>query len=213
LFLNLNLIFVRDASNKGASSIMESKINTPVISFQSAKEWRTWLSKNSQVSNGVWLKIFKKDSNEKTITYAEALEESLCYGWIDGQKKSFDEQAWLQKFCPRRPKSIWSKVNIAHIERLTKAGKMKPQGLQAVASAKADGRWEMAYDSPSKMTVPDYFIKELSKNKKAHEFYKTLNKANLFSIAFKLQTAKKPETRQKRMEAIIDMLSKGQKFH
>src|SRR5579859_6925514 len=130
---------------------MESKANTPVITFQSAKEWRTWLSKNSQVSNGVWLKIFKKDSNEKTITYAEALEESLCYGWIDGQKKSFDEQAWLQKFCPRGAKSIWSKVNIAHIERLTKAGKMKQQGLKTVASAKADGRWEKAYDSPSKM--------------------------------------------------------------
>ncbi|MES2141057.1 MAG: YdeI/OmpD-associated family protein [Bacteroidota bacterium] len=192
---------------------MESKINMPVIEFQTAEEWRTWLSKNSQVSNGVWLKIFKKDSNEKTITYAEALEESLCYGWIDGQKKSFDKQAWLQKFCPRGPKSIWSKVNVAHIERLTKAGKMKPQGLKAVASAKADGRWEKAYDSPSKMTVPDDFIKELSKNKKAHEFYKTLNKANLFSIAFRLQTAKKTETRQKRMKVILDMLSKGQKFH
>lgn len=192
---------------------MESKINMPVIEFQSAKEWRTWLSKNAQVSKGVWLKIFKKDSNEKTITYAEALEESLCYGWIDGQKKSFDEQAWLQKFCPRGAKSIWSKVNIAHIERLTKAGKMKPQGLKAVTSAKADGRWEKAYDSPSKMTVPDDFIKQLSKNKKAHEFYKTLNRANLFAIVFRLQTAKKPETKQKRMEVIIDMLSKGQKFH
>lgn len=192
---------------------MESKVSLPVISFQSAKEWRTWLSKNSQVSDGVWLKIFKKESKEKTITYAEALEESLCYGWIDGQKKSFDKQAWLQKFCPRRPKSIWSKVNIAHVERLTKAGKMKPQGLKAVTSAKADGRWEKAYDSPSKMTVPDDFIKELGKNKKALEFYKTLNRANLFSIAFRLQTAKKPETRQKRMDVILDMLSKGQKFH
>ncbi|HTA82086.1 MAG TPA: YdeI/OmpD-associated family protein [Bacteroidia bacterium] len=192
---------------------MESKINMPVIEFQSAEEWRTWLSKNSEVSKGVWLKIFKKDSNEKTITYAEALEESLCYGWIDGQKKSFDKQAWLQKFCPRGAKSIWSKVNIAHVERLTKEGKMKPQGLKVVALAKADGRWEKAYDSPSKMTVPDDFIKELSKDKKAYEFYKTLNKANLFSIAFRLQTAKKPETRQKRMDAILDMLSKGQKFH
>ena len=192
---------------------MESKDNLPVISFQSAQEWRAWLSKNSQVSDGVWLKIFKKESKEKTITYAEALEESLCYGWIDGQKKSLDKQAWLQKFCPRGAKSIWSKVNIAHIERLTKAGKMTPQGLKAVASAKADGRWEKAYDSPSKMTAPDDFMKELSKNKKALEFYKTLNRANQFSIAFRLQTAKKPETRQKRMEVILDMLSKGEKFH
>jgi uncharacterized protein YdeI (YjbR/CyaY-like superfamily) len=192
---------------------MESKISIPVIEFQSAKEWRTWLSKNAEGSKGVWLKIFKKDSNKKTITYAEALEESLCYGWIDGQKKSFDTQAWLQKFCPRGARSIWSKVNVAHIERLTKAGKMRPQGLKAVTSAKADGRWEKAYDSPSKMTAPDDFIKELSKNKKAYAFYKTLNKANLFAIAFRLQTAKKPETRQKRMEVILEMLSKGQKFH
>ena len=118
-----------------------------------------------------------------------------------------------KNFAQGGAKSIWSKVNIAHIERLTKAGKMKPQGLEAVAAAKADGRWEQAYDSPSKMTVPDDFIKQLSKNKKAHEFFKTLNKTNLYSIAFKLQTAKKPETRQKRMEVIIDMLSKGQKFH
>ncbi len=192
---------------------MESKASMPVMAFKTAKEWRTWLSENSLVSIGVWMKISKKDSKEKTITYAEALEESLCYGWIDGQKKSLDEQAWLQKFCPRGPKSIWSKVNIAHVENLTKAGKMEPEGLKAVASAKADGRWEAAYDSPSKMNVPDDFINELSKNKKALEFYKTLNRANLFSIVFRLQTAKKPETRQKRVEVIVDMLSKGEKFH
>lgn len=192
---------------------MENKASMSVIAFQSAKEWCSWLSKNSLVSNGVWLKIFKNDSKEKTITYSEALEESLCYGWIDGQKKSFDNQSWLQKFCPRGPKSIWSKVNISHIERLTKIGKMKPQGLKAVALAKADGRWEQAYDSPSKMTIPDDFIKELQKNKRALGFYKTLNKSNLYSIAFRLQTAKKIETRQKRMDVILDMLEKGEKFH
>lgn len=192
---------------------MADKNILPVIAFQSAKEWRDWLQKNSEASKGIWMKISKKDSKEKTITYAEALDESLCYGWIDGQKKTFDKQAWLQKFCPRGPKSIWSKVNITHIERLTKAGKMMPQGLKAVASAKADGRWTKAYDSPSKTTIPDDFLKELKKNKKAYEFYKTLNKANLYSIAFRLQTAKKPETRQKRMELILHMLSKEQKFH
>lgn len=192
---------------------MKSKADMPVISFQSAKDWSAWLSKNAQTSKGVWLKIFKKDSKEKTVTYAEALEESLCYGWIDGQKKSFDELAWLQKFCPRRPKSIWSKVNVAHIERLTKEGRMKPQGLKEVAAAKEDGRWEKAYDAQSTMSIPDDFMKALSKNKKAAEFYKSLNKANLFAIAFRLQTAKKPETRQKRMELILEMLSKGQKFH
>jgi len=192
---------------------MTSKINIPVMAFQSAMEWRTWLTKNAQNSKGIWLKIFKKDSTEKTITYAEALDEALCFGWIDGQKNSFDQQAWLQKFCPRSPKSIWSKVNIEHIERLTKLGKMEPAGLIAVEAAKADGRWDMAYDSSSKMSVPDDFIKELIKDKKAHEFFKTLNKANLYAITFRLQTAKKPETRQKRVKTILDMLSKGQKFH
>ena len=192
---------------------MESKVDLPVISFQSAKVWRSWLSKNAPASTGVWIKIFKKESKEKSITYVEALDEALCYGWIDGQKKSLDKQAWLQKFCPRGSKSIWSKVNITHIERLTKAGKMKPQGLKAVAAAKADGRWEKAYDSPRNMTVPDDFIKELSKNKKSLEFFKTLNRANLYAIVFRLQTAKKPETRQKRMLAILEMLSKGEKFH
>lgn len=192
---------------------MENKDSLPVMAFQSAKEWRSWLSKNSRASKGLWLKIFKTDSNEKTVTYAEALEESLCYGWIDGQKKSFDKQSWLQKFCPRGPKSIWSKVNIAHIERLTEMGKMKPQGLKAVELAKADGRWEHAYDPPSKMSIPDDFIKELRKNKKAFEFYKTLNKSNLYAIAFRLQTAKKIETRTKRMAVILEMLEKGEKFH
>ena len=181
--------------------------------FKSAEEWRGWLSNNATISVGVWMKISKKEAPEKTITYAEALQESLCYGWIDGQKKSHDEQAWLQKFCPRRPKSIWSKVNIAHIENLTQAGKMTPEGMKAVAAAKADGRWEAAYDSPRNMTVPDDFVQELNKNKKALEFYKTLNKANVYAIAFRLHTAKKPETRQKRMGVIIDMLSKGEKFH
>jgi uncharacterized protein YdeI (YjbR/CyaY-like superfamily) len=192
---------------------MESKANQPVLAFQSAKAWRAWLSENHLTSNGIWMKIFKKDSKEKTITYVEALDESLCFGWIDGQKKSHDTQAWLQKFCPRGPKSIWSKVNITHIERLTKAGKMKPQGLNVVASAKADGRWERAYDSPSTMTVPDDFLKALRKDKKAYAFYKTLNKSNLYAIAFRLQTAKKPETRLKRMAVILEMLSKEQKFH
>jgi uncharacterized protein YdeI (YjbR/CyaY-like superfamily) len=192
---------------------MESKDSIPSIAFKTPKEWRDWLSENAQTSAGVWLSIAKKGSNEKTVTYAEALEEALCFGWIDGPKKSIDEHAWLQKFCPRGAKSIWSKVNIAHIERLTKAGKMEPDGLKAVAAAKADGRWEAAYDSSSKMTIPDDLISELHKNKKALEFYNTLNKANLFAIVFRLQTAKKPETRQKRMAFILDMLSKGQKFH
>jgi uncharacterized protein YdeI (YjbR/CyaY-like superfamily) len=191
-----------------------TKLNTiPIIEFKTAKTFETWLEKNHDNSNGLWLKIFKKDSGEKTVSYAEALDVALCYGWIDGQKQAYDEQAWLQKFCPRRAKSIWSKINIGHVERLINERRMRPAGLKAVEKAKEDGSWEKAYDSPSKMTIPEDFLKELSKNKKAEAFFKGLNKTNLFSIGFRLQTAKKQETREKRMKEIIEMLAKGEKFH
>lgn len=187
--------------------------STPIIGFETAETFETWLEKNHASSTGIWLKIFKKNSGVQTISYAQALDEALCFGWIDGQKKSFDEKAFLQKFCPRRPKSIWSKINIGHVERLSEAKRMRPAGMKAVDQAKEDGRWAQAYDSPSKMTIPDDFLTALSKNKKAGLFFKTLNKANLFAIGFRLQTAKKQETRDKRMKDIIDMLSRGEKFH
>lgn len=190
-----------------------TKLNTiPTMEFKTAKAFETWLAKNHDNSNGLWLKIFKKDSGKKTISYAEALDTALCYGWIDGQKQAYDEEAWLQKFCPRKPKSIWSKINTGHVERLIKEGRMRPAGLKAVETAKADGGWEKAYDSPRKMTIPENFLKELSKNKKAEAFFKDLNKTNLFSIGFRLSTAKKQETREKRMKEIIEMLAKGEKF-
>lgn len=190
-----------------------TKLNTiPIIEFKTSETFETWLKNNHDNSNGLWMKIFKKNSGEKTISYAEALDVALCYGWIDGQKQAFDEQAWLQKFCRRRDKSIWSKINIGHVERLINEGRMKPEGLQAVEKAKADGNWEKAYDSPSKMTIPEDFLTELSKNKTAEAFFMSLNKTNLFSIGFRLQTAKKQETREKRMREIIEMLARGEKF-
>ncbi|MGV3760946.1 YdeI/OmpD-associated family protein [Parapedobacter sp.] len=184
----------------------------PIVGFQTANAFETWLAKHHHDPNGLWLKIFKKDSGKKTISYAEALDVALCYGWIDGQRKAYDGQAWLQKFTPRRAKSIWSKVNIGHVERLINAGRMRPSGLKAIEEAKADGRWENAYDSPSKMVIPEDFLKELSKNKKAEAFFRGLNKTNLFSIGFRLQTAKKQATREKRMKEIIEMLARGEKF-
>jgi uncharacterized protein YdeI (YjbR/CyaY-like superfamily) len=191
-----------------------TKLNTiPIIEFKTAETFETWLEKNHDHSNGLWLKIFKKDSGEKTISYAEALDVTLCYGWIDGQKQSYDEQAWLQKFCRRRAKSIWSKINTGHVERLINEGRMRPAGLNVVEKAKADGSWEKAYDCPSKINISEDFLKELSKNKKAEAFFMSLNKTNLFSIGFRLQTAKKQETREKRMKEIIEMLAKGEKFH
>ena len=186
---------------------------TPIRAFTTADAFETWLDKNHETSDGLWVKIFKKGSGKKTITYAEALDVALCYGWIDGQKQSHDEEAWLQRLCPRNAKSIWSKINTGHVERLIKEGRMRPAGLKAVEKAKADASWQKAYDSPSKLSIPEDFLKELSKNKKAETFFKSLNKTNLFSIGFRLQTAKKPETREKRMREIIDMLANGEKFH
>ena len=147
------------------------------------------------------------------MTYAEGLDEALCCGWIDGQLDKYDEKSWLRKFTPRRSKSVWSKRNIEHVNRLIQAGKMKLAGLKEVEAAKADGRWERAYDSPSAMQVPEDFLKELSKDKKAKAFFETLNKANTYAIAWRLQTAKKPETREKRMKAILEMLKRGEKLH
>jgi uncharacterized protein YdeI (YjbR/CyaY-like superfamily) len=192
---------------------MTKSSTIPILAFETPDTFEAWLTKNHDKSDGLWLKLFKKSSKRKTITYAEALDVALCYGWIDGQKQSHDEEAWLQKFCPRGAKSVWSKINTGHVERLIKEGRMTPAGLDAVEKAKADGRWSRAYESPSKMTIPEDFLKVLSKNKKAAAFYKGLNKTNLFAIGFRLQTAKKQETREKRMKEIIEKLAKGEKFH
>lgn len=193
--------------------MVADKSNLPVISFTSPAEWDAWLTENYARLNGVWLRIFKKDSGHKTISYAEALDEALCHGWIDGQKKSHDAASWLQKFTPRRPKSVWSKINTGHVARLHKLKKMKSAGLAAVEAAKNDGRWAAAYDSPGNAAIPNDFLNQLGKNKKAKAFFETLNKTNLYSIAWRLQTAKKPETRERRMKAILAMLAKGEKFH
>jgi uncharacterized protein YdeI (YjbR/CyaY-like superfamily) len=184
-----------------------------ILSFQSSAALRKWLSANHDRSAGIWLQIFKKDSGQASVTYAEALDEALCFGWIDGQKQKHDDLSWLQKFTPRRTRSGWSKINTQHIERLNRHGRMQPPGHAQIEAAKADGRWQAAYDSPSKSTIPEDFLAELNKDKKAKAFFASLNKANLYAIAYRLQTAKKPETRQKRMATILAMLAKGEAFH
>jgi uncharacterized protein YdeI (YjbR/CyaY-like superfamily) len=184
-----------------------------MLHFKTSVDFRRWLAKNHAQSKGLWLRISKKAAGEKSLTHAEALDEALCHGWIDGQKKPFDELSWLQKFTPRRPQSGWSKLNTRHVERLTKAGAMTPAGREAVDAAKADGRWEAAYTSPKNASPPEDFLKELAKNKKARVFFETLNKANVYSIVYRLQTAKKPETRERRMKMILTMLGQGKAFH
>lgn len=193
---------------------MNKNIEIPIKSFASSKKWKEWLSKNyARSNNGIWLRIYKKDSGEATVTYDEALDEALCFGWIDGQKKAYDEKSWLQKFTPRRSKSIWSKKNKTRVGRLIEEKRMQQSGLKEIEAAKKDGRWEKAYDSPAQMKIPDDFLSLLKKDRQAYEFFKTLNKANTYAIAWRLQTAKKPETREKRMQVILDMMKKRQKLH
>ena len=184
-----------------------------IMEFKSSRNFRTWLADNHDQSDGIWLRIYKKDSAVTTVKYPEALDQALCYGWIDGQKKPYDPQSWLQKFTPRGPKAKWSKINTEHAERLIKSGEMAAAGRKAVSAAKADGRWAAAYDSSRNAIVPADFLKELARNRKAKAFFETLNKINIYAITYRLQTAKKPETRERRMKLILTMLAQGKQFH
>lgn len=184
----------------------------PTLPFASKQKWSEWLAKQHDKSAGLWLKLAKKDSGIPSITYEEALDVALSYGWIDGQKKGFDEKYWLQKFTPRGAKSIWSKINTEKADRLIASGEMKPAGLKAIEAARADGRWEAAYASQKNISVPDDFQAALDKNKKAKEFFATLKSAERYSFLFRIQTAKKPETRAKRVQQFVNMLERGEKF-
>ena len=185
----------------------------PVRLFKHQEDWTRWLDKNHAKSSGVWMQIAKNTGNRKSVSYAEALEIALCYGWIDGQKKSWDEASWLQKFTPRGPRSIWSKINKAKAEKLIKNGRMQPAGLAAINRAKQTGQWEAAYDSHSTATVPDDFQSALNQNPKAKAFFATLDSNNRYAMLFRLQTAKKPETRARRIEQFIGMLEKHEKIY
>jgi uncharacterized protein YdeI (YjbR/CyaY-like superfamily) len=185
----------------------------PALPFETKKKWADWLAKQHDKSAGVWLKLGKKGTGIPSVTYEEALDVALCYGWIDGQKKGFDDQYWLQKFTPRGQKSIWSKINTEKAEKLIANGEMKPAGLKAIEMAKQDGRWDAAYESQKNISVPEDFRSALEKNKKAKAFFATLNSANRYSFLFRLQTAKKAETREKRIRQLVGMLEKGEKFH
>jgi uncharacterized protein YdeI (YjbR/CyaY-like superfamily) len=185
----------------------------PILLFASKQDWHLWLDENHSQHNGLWLKHAKKSSDKQSASYDEALEEALCYGWIDSQKQVYDTEYYLQKFTPRGPKSVWSKVNVTKVEELTKSGKMQPSGLVAVELAKQDGRWDAAYDSSSANEIPEDFQAALDKNPKAKQFFETLNKANVYSFCWRVQTSKKPETRKARINKFIDMLNNDEKFH
>jgi len=192
---------------------METYQDLPVLFFEDMPAWNQWLNVHHAEPSGVWLKFAKKASGITSLTYQPALEVALCYGWIDGQTKSLDETYYLQKFTPRRPKSIWSKRNVGIAERLIAEGLMQPSGRAAIDAAKADGRWDQAYDSASNMAIPEDFQAALNAHPKAKEFYETLNKTNAYAILWRIQTAKKPETRTARIEKLIVMLERGEKLH
>jgi uncharacterized protein YdeI (YjbR/CyaY-like superfamily) len=164
-------------------------------------------------TDGVWMKMARKSSGIPSIMRDEALDIALCYGWIDGQAKSIDDTYYLQKYTPRRPRSLWSKVNVEKVAALTAAGRMKPSGLAEVEAAQQDGRWQAAYSSPKTMVIPDDLLEALRDKPEVLAFFNGLNKTNTYAIVWRLETAKKPETRQRRLEAMVAMLERGEKLH
>jgi uncharacterized protein YdeI (YjbR/CyaY-like superfamily) len=185
----------------------------PILLFVSKGELEAWLEENHADAEGLWLKIAKKGSGVESVNYAEALELALCFGWIDSQKRGLDEFFFLQRFTPRRPRGKWSQINRAKAEELIAAEAMRPAGLAEVAAAKADGRWDAAYAGQRAATVPEDLRHELDRNKAAAEFFATLDSANRYAILYRLQEAKKPETREKRLRRFIAMLERGEKIH
>lgn len=183
------------------------------MEFETRDDWRAWLDVHHDESPGVWLLIAKRGSARQTVSYAEALEMALCYGWIDGQKRSHDDSGWLQKFTPRGAKSVWSKLNRQRAEALITSGEMRPTGLAEVERAKSDGRWAHAYDSPRTAVVPGDLLAALEAHPEAKAFFETLNSANRYAIIWRLQTAKKAETRERRLGQFIEMLERHEKLH
>lgn len=183
------------------------------VAFASAKEWSAWLAKNHAKSAGVWLKIAKKGAETESVSYSDALDRALCYGWIDGQKRAFDDRHWLQRFSPRTPRSKWSKLNRDRVARLTEAGMMKPAGQAEVERARADGRWDAAYDGQSTATVPDDLRRALKQHPDAAKFFATLDSQNRYAILYRIQDAKKPETRARRIEKFVAMLNAQERIH
>jgi uncharacterized protein YdeI (YjbR/CyaY-like superfamily) len=190
-----------------------AKPELPILQFKDQTAWAEWLERNHADSDGVRLKLAKKDSGVTTVTYGEAVEEGLCYGWIDGQVSRYDEAFYLQRFTPRRSRSKWSANNCEKVERLIAEGRMKPAGLGAVESAKADGRWDAAYPPQTAATVPDDLQRALDQNPTAEAFFETLTSANRYAILFRVHDAKRPATRAKRIADCVAMLAEHRTFH
>ena len=185
----------------------------PVLPFASQTAWERWLEANHADSPGLWLKIAKKATGIATVTYAEAVEVALCFGWIDGQRGRLDDEWYIQRFTPRRARSRWSQINRDKAERLIGEGRMRPAGLSEVERAKADGRWAAAYASPSKIEVPDDLRQALDANPAAKDFFATLSGNNRYAVLYRVHDAKRPETRARRIEKFVAMLARGETLY
>ena len=192
---------------------MDEKHGLPIIPFASQQQWETWLDEHHLTAKGLWIKFAKKGSGVDSITYAQAMDGALCYGWIDGQAASLDNTFWLQRFTPRSPRSKWSKINRAKALALISANRMKPAGLAAVEQAQRDGRWEQAYDSPSMSSVPEDLQRELDKNPGAATFLAALDSRNRYAVLYRIQDAKRPETRARRIAQFVAMLNRQEKLY
>lgn len=184
-----------------------------MIEFEDRDAWQRWLHAQHAASAGVWLKLARKSSPNATLTYAEALEEALCYGWIDAQKAPGDESFWLQRFTPRSPRSKWSQINRRKATELIERGRMRPAGLAKVEAARQDGRWDAAYASPRIATVPEDFQRALDDNPAANEFFATLGSTHRYSFLYRIADAKRPETRARRIREYVAMLAEGRTIH
>jgi uncharacterized protein YdeI (YjbR/CyaY-like superfamily) len=187
--------------------------NISTLSCETKAAWAAWLAKNHRASEGIWLRLAKKSADTSSVTYTEAIDVALCYGWIDGQKQADNEHFWLQRFTPRSARSIWSKINRDKATKLMANGQMKAAGLKEIERAKNDGRWDAAYDSARTAEVPIDFQAALDRNAKAKAFFATLNSSNRYAVLFRIQAAKKIETRESRIQKFVQMLENHEKLH
>jgi uncharacterized protein YdeI (YjbR/CyaY-like superfamily) len=202
------------ATQKAApKKAVTKQADLPIKLFRTAAEWEAWLARHHAAAPGLWLRLAKAGQGLRSVTYAEALEAALCYGWIDGQKKRYDAQSWLQKFTPRGPRSLWSQINREKAQALIASGRMQPAGLAAIERARQNGQWDAAYTSQKNTAVPDDLRSALAANPAAEAFFHTLNSANRYAILFRLQTAKQPATRARRLAQFVDMLARGEKLY
>jgi uncharacterized protein YdeI (YjbR/CyaY-like superfamily) len=192
---------------------MNQSDELPILFCEKIEDWSNWLSQNAMASKGVRLRLYKKQSGVRSITYAEALDVALCHGWIDSRKNAYDELSWLQIFTPRKKKSIWSKINKEKVERFMAQGIMTPQGLETVEEAKRNGQWDKAYEGQKNMTVPDDLQLALNDNEKANAFFQTLDATNRYAILFRLNKVSKPDKRSEKIQNFIQMLENGEKFY